>query len=493
MRVAQLFPGALLIRLAQVHRHGRDSLGVPVVFEQFLRKALERGVILALGGVDHPPRDQVGKHGQVVVAFAAVHLIDAQVRQLGEVQRGVGFGHRLEEQAPEPGVVFPENVAGLLHRHLAHQGQRKRLEVAGEVFAFAFPRQRHAPDVAAGAAPGTRWLAGNLGAFAKGIQVPPDPDLGVLVTDHLRMSAGGDGTFELGPEFGGLVNDQEEPFHGRRFIFGPGHFPAFVQPQQSFKGFFRYHRGPLSNIPPATGSSAEPAGVLAAKRKSAKPTVAIVEDDRDTARLWQRKFVNCGYEVVGNFAGAKAAWKALCKHPPDVIILDWELIPGPNGDWLLRQFAKHKLRTRIMVVTSHDRGEIQRQAFSLGAQGFLGKPVSLKELELRLQEMLQGKVPLSTHNGEFLRQQVCESPCAAWEKLSGQHQRIVAEASLGKGIKEICAVLGRSKGKVETQIQRIFKKLGTWDIRRVIALCAEAVRAHTWSPAMAETALSQAA
>lgn len=220
-------------------------------------------------------------------------------------------------------------------------------------------------------------------------------------------------------------------------------------------------------------------------------TVAIVEDDKHMARIWKRKLVNAGYEVVGVFASARAAWQALRKSPPDAILLDWELIPGPNGDWLLKQFAKHKLRTRILVVTSHDRGEIQSKAFDLGAHGFAGKPVPLPSLVLKLQEMLQGKVPLSTHNGEFLRQQLVRSPCAAWKKLSPQQQRIVELASQGKGNKEIGAIMERSKGTIETQLRRVFDKLKTRDIKRVIALCAPALPPH--APAPLPSPLKQAA
>lgn len=208
------------------------------------------------------------------------------------------------------------------------------------------------------------------------------------------------------------------------------------------------------------------------------PTVAIVEDDKEMARLWRRKLINAGFTVVGVFASARAAWQALRKSPPDAILLDWELIPGPNGDWLLKQFAKRKLPTRIMVVTSHDYGEVQTAAFAGGAHGFLGKPVSLVELVVRLRELLKGRIPVSTNNGEFFKQQLVRSPCAAWEKLSPQQKRIVALAAQGKGNKEIGAILERSVRTIETQVVRIFDKLKlkARDIKLVIALCAEALR-----------------
>lgn len=228
---------------------------------------------------------------------------------------------------------------------------------------------------------------------------------------------------------------------------------------------------------------------------SRKPTVAIVEDDRETARIWMRKLKRAGFKVVGVFASAKEAWKQLGTQAtaPDAILLDWELIPGPNGDWLLDHFIKSKLPTRILVVTSHDYGTVQTAAFAHGAQGFLGKPVALSELVSRLNEMLQGKVPLSTHNGEFLKKQVCASPCAAWQKLSPQQQRIVALLAQGKGNKEVWNIMERSKGTIEKQIRRIFDKLKTRDMKRVIAMCAEALRTFPTPQAPPPPSLKQAA
>lgn len=206
-------------------------------------------------------------------------------------------------------------------------------------------------------------------------------------------------------------------------------------------------------------------------------TVAIVEDDAPTAELWRRKLTRAGYEVVGVYATAEEAWAHLRLVPPEAMVLDWELIPGPNADWLLAQFRKQELPTRIMVVTSHDYETVQTAAFAGGAHGFVGKPVSLAELALRLRELLAGRTPISTHNGEFLKRQVCASPCAAWQKLSPQQQRIVALAAAGKGNKQIATEIQRSIGTIEEQKRRIFDKLGTRDIKEVIAQCAEGLRA----------------
>ncbi len=191
---------------------------------------------------------QVGEHRQIVVTLAAVHFIHTQVHQPGEVQRGIGFVHMLEEHPPESSVVLAQNVASLLHRHFAHQRQSKRLKVACEMLGFPFPGQRDAPDVAAGTAAGARRRAENLGRLAKGIQMPPDAGVRVVVTDHFRMSAGRHGALQFRPELVRLVKNQKKPFRRLRLILRRADLPALIQAQQSFKCFFRYHPNILSHL-----------------------------------------------------------------------------------------------------------------------------------------------------------------------------------------------------------------------------------------------------
>ena len=51
-----------------------------IVFEEFLGKALEDDVILAFVRKHHPPRHQVGKHAQILVALAAAQFVHPQKR-----------------------------------------------------------------------------------------------------------------------------------------------------------------------------------------------------------------------------------------------------------------------------------------------------------------------------------------------------------------------------------------------------------------------------
>lgn len=98
---------------------------MPVVLNGFLSKSMQRRMLLAGGGDDATARQEVGEHSQVVTPLAVVHFIDAQVRQLGEVECGVGIGQTFEEQPPEPSVALAQNLAGLFPRHLTHESQRE--------------------------------------------------------------------------------------------------------------------------------------------------------------------------------------------------------------------------------------------------------------------------------------------------------------------------------------------------------------------------------
>ncbi len=75
--------------------------------------------------------------------------------------------------------------------------------------------------------------------------------------------------------------------------------------------------------------------------------MAVVVDDLHLAAVWLRKLTRSGCEFVGVYASAEAAWQALRHSPPAAILPNWELPPGPNGDWLPKHFTQHQLPTRI--------------------------------------------------------------------------------------------------------------------------------------------------
>ena len=113
-------------------------------------------------------------------------------------------------------------------------------------------------------------------------------------------------------------------------------------------------------------------------------TLLVVDDDASARRSLQRTFEAEGHRVVA-CADAAAALRELHREACDLIVLDIEL-PGVSGlalCRLLRAQAKTR-RLPVIVVSAHDREEYKVEAFAAGADDFVVKGRTARELLTRV-------------------------------------------------------------------------------------------------------------
>ena len=140
-----------------------------------------RFLVLAFGGKEHAPFDQVGEHGQVFMPLAHAHLIDADAADVAEVRLGIGRAHLPEEHPPQPRVRLADQFAYFAHGHFTHEQQGEGFKLLGEVRAQPLPGRAHPENVAALAALAAGQPAGDLAAMLEDIEMPPGERLGVVV------------------------------------------------------------------------------------------------------------------------------------------------------------------------------------------------------------------------------------------------------------------------------------------------------------------------
>jgi len=118
----------------------------------------------------------------------------------------------------------------------------------------------------------------------------------------------------------------------------------------------------------------------------ARPRVLVVEDDPTVAEVVSRYLERDGYlvEVVGN---GRVALAQLETAPVDLLILDI-MLPGLDGFEVCRRLREH---SRIPVIMLTARGEaIERiQGLELGADDYVVKPFSPRELVARVKAVLR--------------------------------------------------------------------------------------------------------
>jgi two-component system, OmpR family, phosphate regulon response regulator PhoB len=127
--------------------------------------------------------------------------------------------------------------------------------------------------------------------------------------------------------------------------------------------------------------------------RSNLPTVVVVEDDHGIQELLRFTLERGGYQALCADS-AEQAELLLRQSLPDVVIIDW-MLPGLSGLALTRKL-RNDARTRglpIIMVTA--RGEEPDRVAGLegGADDYIVKPFSPKELIARVQAVLRRRAP----------------------------------------------------------------------------------------------------
>jgi two-component system phosphate regulon response regulator PhoB len=121
--------------------------------------------------------------------------------------------------------------------------------------------------------------------------------------------------------------------------------------------------------------------------------VLVVEDEAAIAELISINLRHAGYEVT-IAQSADQAQIEVDAVLPDMVILDW-MLPGASGVTLAKQW-RASARTRelpIIMLTARAEESDKIVGFDAGADDYLTKPFSTKELLARMRAVLRRKAP----------------------------------------------------------------------------------------------------
>jgi two-component system phosphate regulon response regulator PhoB len=118
-------------------------------------------------------------------------------------------------------------------------------------------------------------------------------------------------------------------------------------------------------------------------------TLLLVEDEEDLRMVLQYSLEKEGYNVLLSSTGAEGL-RMTRLHKPDLLILDLNL-PDMSGIDIctqIREDPKHKNQP-IMMLTAKSQEEDRVRGFEVGADDYVSKPFSTRELILRIQALLR--------------------------------------------------------------------------------------------------------
>jgi two-component system phosphate regulon response regulator PhoB len=128
------------------------------------------------------------------------------------------------------------------------------------------------------------------------------------------------------------------------------------------------------------------------------PTILVVEDEPAIQDLIQVNLEMGGYRVLTHDS-AEAALKGIQHELPDLALLDW-MLPGMSGVELARRLRGDS-RTKslpIILLTAKGAEEDKLKGLESGADDYITKPFSLKELEARIKAVLRRRAPELTQD-----------------------------------------------------------------------------------------------
>jgi two-component system phosphate regulon response regulator PhoB len=115
-----------------------------------------------------------------------------------------------------------------------------------------------------------------------------------------------------------------------------------------------------------------------------KSNILVVEDEDAIREMLVMVLEQAGFQVMA-VASAEEALQALAENLPDLILLDW-MLPGISGVELARRLKKEDSYSDLPIILLTARGEEEDKVrgLEIGADDYMTKPFSPKELVARI-------------------------------------------------------------------------------------------------------------
>jgi len=121
----------------------------------------------------------------------------------------------------------------------------------------------------------------------------------------------------------------------------------------------------------------------------------IIEDDENILSVLKRGFEEESYVIDTANTGDDGEYLALT-NKYDVILLDW-MLPNKNGIEILENLRNNSIDTFIIMLTAKDDIDDKVMGLTKGADDYVGKPFSFKELLARVNALYRRSLSATTN------------------------------------------------------------------------------------------------
>ena len=121
----------------------------------------------------------------------------------------------------------------------------------------------------------------------------------------------------------------------------------------------------------------------------------IVEDDENILSVLKRGFEEENYIIDTSLDGEEGDYLALT-NSYDVILLDW-MLPNKTGIEILKNIRENGIKTPIIMLTAKGDIDDKVEGLTQGADDYMGKPFSFKELLARVNALYRRSLSTTTN------------------------------------------------------------------------------------------------
>jgi DNA-binding NarL/FixJ family response regulator len=212
-------------------------------------------------------------------------------------------------------------------------------------------------------------------------------------------------------------------------------------------------------------------------KKTAKALRVFIVDDHPIVRegLAAQIGLQSDLELCGEAEDVAGALAQIESARPDVAIIDISLKSG-NGIDLIKRLRTRDQALRILVWSMYPEHLYAERALRAGAQGYVNKGQSTREIFNALRTVMAGKVYVSAALGEQLMKRLIGGKTAERSPIDTLSDRELETFELlGQGLttEEIAAKMHVSPKTVETHRVHIKKKLNVESIPELVQRAAQ--------------------
>lgn len=180
-----------------------------------------------------------------------------------------------------------------------------------------------------------------------------------------------------------------------------------------------------------------------------------------------------GVELIGEASDSTGLIKLLQSRPCDVLITDYAMPGGDDGDGmqLLERLHSTWPELRVIVMTGLDQTSMIQALYAAGATRILSKSDDVSHVQAAVQSAISNRRYLSPSILPLLPAR--RARAASLATLSPRELQVVRLILQGRSVNEIAEQLGRRKQTISTQKTSAMQKLGAGNDADLFRISAE--------------------